>query len=55
VELAGKQGDEQQPAGIEHVAPFALELEHDGGLERLHLGVALRLAQGLQRDAKQRQ
>src|SRR5690606_24997342 len=53
--LAGEDIDHQQDHRVEHEPPLAVELEHDGGLERLYLGGLLGQHHRFQRDAEQYQ
>ena len=55
VDLAGEQVHHQQHHHVEHEPPLAVELQGDGGLERLHLGGLLGQHHGFQGDAEQRQ
>src|SRR5690606_31714723 len=53
--LAGENVDHQQDHRVEHEPPLAVELEHDGGLERLYLGGLLGQHHRFQGDAEQYQ
>src|SRR5690606_32672664 len=53
VDLAGEEVDDQQDHRVEHEPPLAVELQGDGGLERLHLGGLLGQHHGFQGDAEQ--
>src|SRR5690554_6833967 len=53
--LAGEDIDHQQDHRVEHEPPLAVELEHDGGLERLYLGGLLGQHHRFQEDAEQYQ
>src|SRR5690606_31631960 len=55
VNLAGENIDDQQNDRVEHEPPLAVELQRNGGFERLDLGKLLRGRHGLQGNAKQHQ
>src|SRR5690606_12335112 len=54
-DLAGEQVHDQQDHHVEHEPPLAIELQGDGGRERLYHGGLLGQHHGFQGDAEQRQ